>query len=237
MRKIIITVGLLFMSVLSFAQSTYVYGKLIDSITLLPVQDVNVVNLNTGGTDVTNNRGLFMLQGSFNDTLMFSKIDYENQRIVLAGNKIARDTLNIILVPQIRELRSVTVSAYSYADYQQDSTARRNDFAQSIGFPHHWVEGSNSGAGFGFSLDRLFSKKEKNKKAAYEFFQQNEEQQYINFRFSPILVHSYTGLRGDSLQLFINRYQPSYKWLRAHRTNEDLLYYINDKLKDFYPEK
>jgi hypothetical protein len=238
MRKIIITASLLFVYTLSFAQSKYIYGKLIDSITLLPVQNVNVMNLNTGETDVTNNRGLFMLQGKFEDTLMFAKIGYENKRMVLAGNAVARgDTLRIILIPKIKELQSVTVSAYSYADYQQDSAARRRDFAQTVGFPRRWVESSNSGAGIGFSLDRLFSRKEKNRNNAYRFFQQNEEQEYINFRFNPILIHGYTGLRGDSLQLFINRYQPSYKWLRAHERSDDIFYYINDKLKDFYSEK
>ncbi|ANI89524.1 hypothetical protein A9P82_09615 [Arachidicoccus ginsenosidimutans] len=232
MRKIVFIIVLSFISIHTFAQSDYVYGKLIDSITLLPVQDVQVLNVNTGETDITNSKGLFLLKGHLNDTLSFVRIGYQTQRFVLAGNKAAQDTIQIILIPKTEELKSVTVSAYSYADYQADSTERRRSFEQSVGYAHHYFEGSNSGAGIGFSLDRLFSKKEKKKENAYRIYTQYEEQRYVDFRFNPIIVHSYTGLRGDSLQQFINRYQPSYKWLRSHKTSDDIFYYINDKMKE-----
>jgi hypothetical protein len=50
-------------------------------------------------------------------------------------------------------------------------------------------------------------------------------------------VGTYTGLKGDSLNTFINKYSPDYDWLRKHTSDEDVFYYINDKLKDFYKRK
>jgi hypothetical protein len=41
-----------------------------------------------------------------------------------------------------------------------------------------------------------------------------------------------TGLKGDSLQLFMVTYRPTYKFCRS-ATNEDILLYINEKLKLF----
>lgn len=234
MRRVCIFVFLFFISAVSFGQTKYFYGRLIDSITLLPVQDVHVIDRNTRQGDVTNGRGIFVLQGNLGDTLTFIKVGYQQQDFVLRGNKAAMDTLAITIIPQVHELQAVTVSTYAYADYRQDSTERRKNFGEAIGYAHHFFESSNSGAGIGFSLDRIFDGKEKRRKRAFKFFQENEEQQYINFRFSPILVHSLTGLRGKQLGDFMAKYQPSYQWLREHPTNEDILYYVNGKLKQMH---
>ncbi|HEY0299468.1 MAG TPA: hypothetical protein VGB84_09645 [Arachidicoccus sp.] len=237
MRRLFILLALSFICTCSFAQTKYFYGKLIDSITLLPVQDVQVMNLNTHESDVTNSKGLFVLKGSLNDTFAFLRVGYWQQHLLLSGNNMVRDTLKIVLIPKTEELKSVTVSAYSYADYQQDSTDRRNNFGETVGYAHQLFESSNSGAGLGFSLDRIFDRKQKNKRNAYKFFAQNEDDEYINFRFNPIIVHSLTGFRGDSLQAFMFKYQPTYQWLRKHTSGEDILFYVNEKLKDYYHRK
>ena len=35
----------------------------------------------------------------------------------------------------------------------------------------------------------------------------------------------------------MNRYTPTYEWLRQHTTNDEVLFYINDKLKLFKASK
>jgi len=37
--------------------------------------------------------------------------------------------------------------------------------------------------------------------------------------------------------LFMQQYRPSYNWLRKHTNEEDILYYVNDKLKIFFKRK
>ncbi len=54
---------------------------------------------------------------------------------------------------------------------------------------------------------------------------------YIDYRFSPHVVAYYTGLKGDELRNFLRFYTPDYTWLRQHLSDEDVLYYLNDKLK------
>lgn len=233
MRITILFIFFLLISAASYSQTKYFYGKLIDSLTLLPVEDVHVINNNTRAGDITNGKGLFVIQGSLNDTLTFVKVGYWQKRFALNGNLAARDTFTIFFIPKVHELKSVLVSSYSYADYQQDSIERRNNFADIVGYSHHLVESSNSGAGIGFSLDRIFSRKEKKKRRALKFFEENEEEQYVKFRFNSILIHSLTGYKGKELETFITRYLPTYKWLRTHNSDDDLLYYVNDKLKDY----
>jgi len=95
------------------------------------------------------------------------------------------------------------------------------------------VGGANSGAGIALNLDR-FSRRERVKRNAYDFFDNNEKEEYINYRFNNTIVNTYTGLKSDSLQLFMQEYRPSFNWLREHLAEEDIKYYINDNLKSFF---
>ena len=61
-----------------------------------------------------------------------------------------------------------------------------------------------------------------------------EQEEYINYRFTPQLVSKYASLSIDSLIQFTQEFRPEYQWLRHHQTEEDMLFYINDKLKIFF---
>jgi len=82
-------------------------------------------------------------------------------------------------------------------------------------------------------MDRVWNKKAKQKVKAEKQFNKTEEQLYIDYRFSPQMVSYYTGLKGDTLRDYMSRYTPSYSWLRKHLSQQDVLLYINDKLKLF----
>lgn len=232
MYKLLILLSVCLLSLSAGAQQSYIYGYIKDSITDLPIQDVHVSGNRADTSDYTNSGGLFIVKASKGDTLTFLRVGYFSKKLVLAEG-VLLDTLRITMMPKTHELESVTVSAYNYADYQADSADRLKYFEQAIGYYKPLFDQSNAGVGLGISLDRIFSHKEKNKKRAYVLFKEVEQEKYVDFRFNSILVHSYTGFRGEKLQRFMNKYRPSYHWLRAHTRQVDLLYYINAKLKKF----
>jgi len=118
-----------------------------------------------------------------------------------------------------------------YNKYQLDSIERKRDFDQMRGTSLHAVSGPSSGFGISINLDRFFKKKYRNKKKEERRFGNSEETAYINYRFSPHFVASYTGLKGNQLRDFMYQYTPTYQWLRQHLSNEEVIYYISDKLK------
>jgi hypothetical protein len=128
-------------------------------------------------------------------------------------------------------LQSVTVTA-SLNPYQRDSLARREEFLALVGknsIPA--ISRANDlGFGVGINLDR-FGKTEKRKRNARELFDVLEEDAYVNYRWTEAVVEKYTGYKGEQLFAFMEDHQPAYAWLRKHPTEEDLLYYINDRLK------
>ena len=218
----------------SFGQQHEVYGYLLDSATLLPVQYVDVRNEDTKAVTTTNDQGLFKIQAYVNQVLIFNLIGYQTKALKYTPQFASVDTLHITIVPTLtHNLEHVVVSTYTYKQYQLDSASRRQEFLADVGPRKRTLQNGSSGAGLGLNLDKLFSNESKQRKRAIAQFDANEEWQYTKLRYSPILVHGYTRLRGDSLQMFMKRYTPSYHWLRAH-TDEDVKFYINDKLKTFY---
>ncbi len=216
----------------SKAQQQMVWGYLRDSISNDPIELASITNTNKKKTVVTNNKGLFKIEVSKNDILSLSAVGYHYDTVLYSGLIAASDTLQLYLVPISRNLTNVTVQNSGVSQYSLDSLERSIDFKESmVSPPVKAVELSNSGAGFGISLNRL-SSREKNKRKATVLFNNSEKEAYINYRFSASIVTKYSGLKNEALQNFVQRHRPSYEWLRKHPKEEDIKYYINEKLKE-----
>lgn len=210
-------------------------GYVRDSITGIPISNAIVSNETTHKTVTPDQKGFFSITVAPNDVLFIDAFNY-NYDTLIASNLLP-DTMRINLVREPEYLPGVTVTTNTkgYSKYQIDSIRRREEFAQAMGAPKMQTVGKadNMSAGVGINLDKFLSKKDKNRTKAYNTFGFLEKQAYIDYRFSPQLVAQYTGLKGDSLVIFLQKYTPTYDWLRTHPAQEDVFYYINDNLKTF----
>jgi hypothetical protein len=226
----------IFFSLTSSAQKRMIRGYILDSSTRAPMTNAIITNENTHQLVFTNQKGFFQITASRNDMLSFDAFNYKFDTLIV--DRVLPDTVFITMVREPETLPGVTVSTKGYNKYQMDSLQRRLSFISDVGPKKPSVSRANSqGAGIGINLDAIFGKRNKQKKRAYKFFEQNEKRAYVDYRFSPPIVSEYTGLDGDSLVLFMKKYTPSYEWLRAHPSDEDIVYYINDKLKQFTDDK
>ena len=234
MRSFQFLICLFMISTTTMAQKqTKVIGVLRDSATKERIVLASVTNLNTKNTVMTSNAGVFKIELLENQILSFAAVGYHFDTVAFHKKSLQKDTLYLFLSPLAHSLGNVTVTAKGMSAYQMDSIERRTDFLQNIvNYTIPTFALSNSGAGLGISLDR-YSKKEKNKRKAFAFFETNEREAYINYRFPSSIVTKYSGLKDDALQSFMQLHRPSYEWLRQHKTEEDIKYYINEKLKAF----
>ncbi len=232
MRYLIIFItSLLFSTAVFSQQKNYVWGYLKDSITNEPIALASVTNLYTKNTVMTSNKGMFKIELTQNQVLSFAAVGYHFDTVTFHAKVLINDTLYLQLVPLLHSLGNVTVNTKGMNAYQLDSIERRKDFFEDIvQYKIPTVAIANSGAGIALNIDR-FSRREKNKRKAFQFFETNEREAYINYRFPPQLVTQYSGLNNDALQQFMQTHRPSYEWLRANHTEEDIKYYINEKLK------
>ncbi len=211
-----------------------VWGYLRDSVTHEPIILASVTNLTNNTTVMTSATGRFKIDVTENQVLSFAAVGYYFDTIHFNNQYLLQDTLALRLSPLTFSLGNVTVTARGMSRYQLDSIERRKDFLQDIvNYTIPTISQANSGAGIALNLDR-FSKHEKAKRRAFAFFESNEKEAYINYRFPASLVTKYSGLRDEQLQQFMQQYRPSDYWLRVHKTEDDIKYYINDKLKLFF---
>jgi hypothetical protein len=234
-----------FLFILCFTLSTgftqnnmFIIGCVKDSISHEAIPYTSITNMSVKKTVLTNNNGHFKINVIENQLLSFASVGYNFDTLRLTKKVLQNDTIYIFLSPLIRNLQGVTVtSKVKYSAYQLDSLQRRKDFFQTMS--DHTIPVTslaNSGAGIGFNLDHFYNR-EKRKRKVINLFDQMEQEQYINYRFTPSFVSKYATLSDDSLSLFIQQYRPTYNWLRKNVRQEDVLYYINDKLKLFLKEQ
>lgn len=216
------------------AQKNERWGYLRDSATHEPIVLASVTNLNTQRTVMTSVKGLFKIAVSENQLLSFAAVGYHFDTVYYNNQHSRQDTLLLYLSPLAHNLGNVTVYAKGMSRYQLDSMERRKDFLQDIvNYTIPTIAQANSGAGIALNIDR-FSKHERRKRKAFAFFETNEKEAYINYRFPSSLVTEYSGLKDEQLQQFMQQYRPSAEWLRRNRAEEDIKYYINEKLKLFF---
>lgn len=234
MTKRIIFIILFILPSILFAQSI-IYGTTLDSASGKVLTLTTITNLNKGKSVVSSYAGRFSIMAELGNLLVatYSGYDFDTIRVT---PEMLNDTIMVRMNPLINELPNAVVTAKGdYSGYQLDSLRRRMEHADLLNKANiPAIGGPVPGSGFGvsFSLDR-FSKREKNKRKAKEIFEMIEDESYINYRFSDALVAKYTGLENDGLIEFMNLYRPTYDWLRDHQVEEDVVDYINKKLKAY----
>ena len=227
MQKICCLIVFVFLLSKADAQQL-ISGYIKDSLTHFPVSNVTVLNESSRKKIQSDSKGFFYLYAQPGDLLQFKGKNYHID--TLRFFSVFTDTIQVFLTPRGEMMDMVTVAS-RYSKYQLDSIKRKADFDEMRGTVLNTVSRPSSGFGLSLNLDRIFKRKYSNRKKEEELFKKTEIIAYIQYRFSSYLVAQYTGLKGDVLRDFIYRYTPSYHWLRQHTSNEEVVFYISEKLK------
>ncbi len=233
MKWLLFSIGFLLCVQLSAQKNKVVIGYLRDSVTHAAIVLGSVTNNTTHETVMSGNTGRFKIHIKESEILSYAAVGYHFDTIQFVRKLVLQDSIEIYASPLSHYLGNVTVTAKGMSAYQMDSIERRNDLLHDmVSYKKSTFALSNTGAGLGISIDR-FSKHEKSKRRALDFFEAQEREAYINYRYSAKLVEESTGFKDETLRNFIQQSRPSYDWLRANTSSEDIRYYINDQLKKF----
>ncbi|HEY8398932.1 MAG TPA: hypothetical protein VIK80_13400 [Flavihumibacter sp.] len=206
-----------------------VAGVIYDSQSDSIVQDVLIINLNTKESTYGSKEGKYSIAAAEGHKLVYSAVGYAPDTVLVEFYMFVTG-YDISLKPRFTTLKTVVVTD---RNYQQDSIERRNAYRHLFDNRPAGITGGNTpqnGVGIVLSPGSFFSKKNRQERELRKKLEQDEEAEYVNYRFSPNFVRQYTGLKGDSLQSFMLRFRPSYEFCRK-ANHEDMVNYINDKLK------
>lgn len=174
--------------------------------------------------------GNYRIKARPGDTLIFSSAGYHPDSLIVTQAMFTAG-YDVYLDPNVVSMPSVKISETN--NYQLDSIERYREYAWLLDKIHPvklWNEKRRGDApGLSFSPIGYFSKAESGKRRLKRRLKQEEEDHYIDYKFPRVRVAMFTGLKGDSLDRFMIKYRPSYKFCRTANAM-DILLYINDKL-------
>lgn len=239
----IILILLLINSKHSFAQSAFVQGTIYDYYSKKPIDAVSVITA-SGRFAVSDSMGRYSIRVENNDQFWFNYLGKNTQRykVDTLSNFTAFD---VALHVDARWLPNVTVKN---KNYKQDSIQNRRDYAKVFNFRKPTVKTFSAPASAyvpgavtaGLDLDEFINmfrfKRNRQLLSFQERLLQEEQDKYINYRFTKRLVKELVAIDSSDIKPFMDAYRPSYELLQTMNELE-LGYFIQQCYLDYITEK
>lgn len=208
------------------AAQIIISGNVYDSSKLYAVPGVNVFST-SGSMAVTDSIGAYRILVRSTDSLSFV---YHGKSTLKFPVKTIKDynsfdiSLHVKTKEKYKLLNPVTVFANSY---QKDSLENREAYSKIFGAEKPGIHSTyDPGGAAGLDLDALIGmfqfRKNKQQLAFRNRLLDEEQDHYIDYRFSARTISRITGLKGDTLERYRKLYRPNYYFV------------VNSTLTEFY---
>ncbi len=213
LRKTILFTLLVFCSAKSIAQQVTIHGTVFNMYKTRPLDGVSVL-CSCGSGTTTDSNGNYMIRVDQSDSLRFSYLGRATQMFpVFMMNSTAGFDIALHVNPT--ELNEVRVAP---RNYHMDSLQNRKDYEKIFNYKKPGLEltDGSMGGGVGFDLDEIINVFRFQRNRRLLAFQQrliaDEQDKFIDHRFTRYIVKQITHLDGDAEDSFMRRYRPSYQF-------------------------
>lgn len=236
----IATVLLLFISIISNAQTFTIQGVIYDFYSKRPVDAVSV-QTSSGRFAISDSAGHYYIRVEQGDQFWFSFLGKNTQRYIV-DTVTNYNSFDVALYIDARWLPNVTVRN---KNYRVDSLQNRKDYAKVFNFKkpepfttstrpaNTYVPGAvTSGLDLNALIESFQFKKNRQMLAMQNRLLQEEQEKYIKYRFNKRLVKEVTKLDTAYITHFLDLYKPTYEALT--QLNEiELGYYVQECYRDY----
>lgn len=174
-------------------------GIVTDSTYGKPLAGISVQNITTKSGTKTNYRGTFSLEVGNDHYLKFSYTGYK-PRIIRVKDINEVDILKVTMAIGRVQLKAVKITK-PLTPYQKDSVQRASLYKDVFDYKQE-----KSAMSPVTTVFQQFSKKHRNMRHFKKQVLKNEEQKFIDSRYTPEMVGDITKLIGDNLAYFMNDY-------------------------------
>jgi hypothetical protein len=225
---------ILFFFNLAPVQAQYkIKGTVYDSTKSFVVPFVSVLSTSGKGTS-TNGFGEYEIAVGEKDSIWFSYLDKPTVKfpVLKISNPMRFD---ISLQVNVTVLKEVRVRP---RNYKQDSVQNRQDYAKVFNYekPGLGIAPSQYGTAAGFDLNELINvfrfRKNRNMQAFQNRLVAQEQEKFVDHRFSKALVRRLTQLNGNELDSFMMVFRPPY-YFTAMTDEYDFQLYIKESLERY----
>lgn len=214
-----------FLPASAFAQ-IIISGTVYDSTRLYAVPSVDVFST-SGSSAITDSTGTYHINVAETDSISFYYKGKYTMKFPVKkiSNYTAFDiSLRVRINTKYKLLKGITVFSDTY---RQDSVENRTNYSKIFGRENPTIRSNYElGGPAGFDLDELIGifqfKKNKQNLAFQKRLMNDEQDRFVDYRFSSKTISRITGLTGDTLTKYKKLYRPSY------------FFVVNSTLTEFY---
>ena len=223
------------------AQYITISGTVYDISARRPLEAVGVISSSGRGT-ITDSLGKYTITVLLKDSIWFSLIGKTTVKFPV--DTISNiENFNVMIHLRATELPEVKVRN-SY--YKFDSIQNRKDYAKIFDFKKPTLRLSSNpnynpgGLTVGFDLDEIINmfrtKRNRSILSLQKRLLDQEQEKYVNNRYSKQFVRKITRLQSPELDTFMNRYRPDYELVKLLNDLE-LGYYIQQSFERYKSAK
>lgn len=211
-----------------------VAGTVYDQSQHFAMQGVSVLGTSGSGT-VTDSTGHYRISLPVSDSLYFSYLGKQTEKFPV--KEIAYpEQFDMSLQVNIDSLEPVYIRS---RNYEEDSLENRMEYRKIFDYGGPDVlndprNGTGFSPGAGINLDLLFNGRRNRRMLAFQSrLIYDEEEKYVDHRFSKALVKRITGLEAPVLDTFMRLYRPSYDFIQSFYNDYEYYSYILRSSKYF----
>ncbi len=239
------------LSLHSFAQeqkeeSTRVNATIINDNTLLPIENVTVININKVKGTITDSKGNFTIEASVNDTLHLSLIGYQSIKVRVTNDWVKTTTsTKIPMTEKAYALEEVIINKYNLTGYlviDSKLAPVQQNYRYSISGLNYGYEGGenspgaykkvvNSALNPADLLHNIFGKKPKEMRRLNEMKKDDAVRNALASKFDRETLAALLGVEKDDIAEILSRCNYSEEFVN---TANDLQ--IMDAIKGCYEE-
>lgn len=235
LQKLILICAAIFAWYTVFSQ-VQVKGTVYDKSQQFPMVGVSIISTSGKGT-ITDSFGRYEIRLSMADSISFSYLGKSTYKFPVKEIEYPLQ-FDMSLDVAVDSLPSVLVWPRTY---QQDSIENRREYQKVFEYGGgDYVDklktgrGGKMSMGAGLSLDMLFDGKSVRRMEAFQKrLIQEEQDKYVDHRFTRALVKRITGLQPPALDTFMRQYRPSYDFVKACETDWEFYKYILESSRFF----
>jgi hypothetical protein len=211
-----------------------VRGTVYDRSQQVPLQAVSVLGTSGEGT-VTDSLGHYSIALRPGDSLYFSYLGRHTTKIPVREITDAAD-FNMSIDIAVDSLPSILVNQRTYLF---DSLVNRSVYQKVFDYKGGQyvdnMKANKRGAmGVNFDLDILLNPRaDRRMEAMQQRLEDEEQQKYIDHRFTKAIVKKITGIEPPALDSFMKIYRPTYDFIISFETDWEFYQYILESGKFF----
>ena len=212
-----------------------VRGTVLDISQKIPLSDVSV-DSKFGAHTRTDSVGNYQIIVFETDSIFFSYLGKRSPWFAVKTIQVPL-SFDVALHVYAPDLPPIYITKESY---HEDSLKNRKEYQKIFDYRNPrlgtTMNPDDAGAGVGFDLDAIVDMfhfaYNKRQKGYQQFFEWEEHEKYVDYRFSKNLIKKLTDIKDTQVDAFIRQYRPTYEFVEG-KNDFEMGQYIQKCKEDF----